>query len=60
MKLRTLALSSTLAMLALLALPAQAQPRPTHTLDPTGATQARAEYACARANCVPSKAPGKS
>ncbi len=57
MMLRPLALSSTLVLLALAA---QAQPRPAYTLDPPGAAQARAEYACARANCVPSKAPGKA
>lgn len=56
--LRPLALSS---VLALLALSAQAQPlRPVDSLDQPGAAQARAEYACARANCVPSKAPSKS
>ncbi|WP_295644643.1 hypothetical protein [uncultured Methylibium sp.] len=57
MMLRPLALSS---VLALLALSAQAQPRPAYSLDQPGVAQARAEYACARANCVPSKAPGKS
>lgn len=57
MMLRTLALSSTLALLAL---SVQAQPRSAYSLDQPGAAQARAEYACARANCVPSKAPGKS
>lgn len=57
MMLRRLALSS---VLALLALSVQAQPRPVYSLDQPGTAQARAEYACARANCVPSKAPSKS
>lgn len=59
MMLRPLALSSLLALLALSA-PAQAHPRSAMALDPPGTALARAEYACARANCVPSKAPAKS